>query len=145
MKYGVALPADVEASRDSTVRKKPARLADDQLGFAGFDEDMIRAGLEGAIRVAAIAVAGNREHRNVSSADVGAQALAQLNPVDAGHRDVRQDEIRSHRECLFEGLMAVVGLCDSKPAPHQRFSVETTCVEVVFDDENEQDTALSHL
>ena len=50
-------------------------------------------GSERAVRVVAIAVPGNREHRHAPGPNVGAQPTAQFDAVHPGHGNVGQDQV----------------------------------------------------
>src|SRR5262249_34924489 len=90
-----------------------------------------------ARRILAVVVAGDRQHRHGARALVRAKLTAQLDPVDAGHGNIGEDEIRTQLFRLLERLESVVSLLGAEALVRQRDGVVVPRFGVVFDHEDE--------
>lgn len=73
---------------------------------------------------------------------IGGQALAQpsgqFEAVDARDVQIDHDQVGTDLECPFERLQPVVSLLDVEPGTAQPLGVQTTALEVVFDEPNNE-------
>ena len=117
---------------------EPPRFADEHVAIARLDEHVIRARTPRAIRIVAIAVAGDRQHGNGSSSRVRAKPPAQLDAVHSGDGDVGQDQVWRDRDRFGERLMAVVRLIDREAVAGEHIRIELSRFRIVLDDQDER-------
>ena len=125
------------ASACSALFHQPTGFEHDLYRVARFGENVICACTDRAIEILSIAVAGDRQERNGAGPKIRAEAPAQLDAVDAGNRDVREDEIRKSRQRFLERLKTVVRLLDDEPFALEDVRIKLTHLRVVFDDQDE--------
>ncbi len=119
-------------------RKQTPRFGNEQVAAARFEQDVIRACVPGPVIVIPVAVACDREHRDLPGPLVRTQTTAELDPVDAWHRDVSQNEVRYLRQRLLERLEPVMGLFGAEPIYCERLCVKMSSFCIILDDENER-------
>ncbi len=117
------------ASACSALFHQPTGFEHDLYRVARFGENVICACTDRAIEILSIAVAGDRQERNGAGPKIRAQAPAQLDAVDAGNRDVREDEIRKSRQRFLERLKTVVRLLDDEPFALEDVRIKLTRIE----------------
>ncbi len=100
------------------------------------DHVIDRADLEAAHLVGRIREGGHKDDRDCSRVCLGFEAAARLEPIEAGHHHVEQDEVGSGVLHLFERAQAVAGHQHFEPLLMQVIEQYTDVGRRVVDDQN---------
>ena len=114
---------------------KAARFGHEQGGINGLQEDAVRTGFDGAIRILPIVISGDREDAHTAGPRVGAKPPTELDAVEARHGNVGDHQVRCGFNGLGEGLEAVVRFVSVESVGRKQAGVEMARLGIVLDEQ----------
>src|SRR4029077_16974626 len=115
-----------------------ADLIEQPLRQAWLGDEGIASGIERALAVAGQGVAGQRNDGDVAGTGIVLEAPGRFPAVEAGQREIHDDDVGTQLEGLVEGLVAILGLLHPQPRVREELDVDVPVVGIVVDEQDQQ-------
>ncbi len=110
-------------------------------GVEGFRDVVHAARLQGADDEGFVGRGGEKDDRDVGPLGIGADALADREPVADGHEHIEEDEVHRALAQLTQGLLPVVGEADVEAEPSQDVADDFEVGPLIVDHQQAQGTS----